>query len=242
MASLSVRRRDVSRVTCWLPALIALLAVPARVAAIDKRWDGGAAPAGLDGTFSVGANWNTVTAPNFTDVAHFGTSAGTFQNSYTVSFTTNPTNQALVVEDDNVTFDLNGHLYTLTATNPITLGVSSVFTTLPGQLTIREGFVIVPSESLIKIGASLRGFLTVATGGIVGGLPHPNMRSQINDLAFSTARPMLAKANTAMYLPQLCLPIYEAAVDHAGGSCNLLRAWVDSRSTQGWMVISCKVM
>ena len=50
------------------------------------------------------------------DIAHFGvTTSPLTQASYTVDFDVSPTNQAVKVEDDNVTFDLNGHTYTTTA-------------------------------------------------------------------------------------------------------------------------------
>jgi T5SS/PEP-CTERM-associated repeat protein len=162
-------------------AVLLLLLIAAESHAIDKFWDGGAAPAGLDGIFSDGANWDSILAPDATDVAHFGTSVGNFQqSSYTVSFSANRTNQALVVEDDNVTFDLNGRIYTTTGTNPITLGISQPLTFLAGQLTIMDGFVLAPSQSLIKIGASRAGFLTVTTGGLLGGLPHIQLADSAN--------------------------------------------------------------
>ena len=152
------------------------MTLPARVEAVDIFWDGGAAPVGLDGIFSTISNWSPIPnlpdrSPGPNDVAHFGTSVGNInQNVYTVSFTTNPTNQAVVVEDDSVTFDLSGHLYTMAASNPITLGVASGFTFLPGELTIKNGFVIVPSDSLIKIGASRGGIFGRNDGRIAGWL------------------------------------------------------------------------
>ena len=126
-----------------LVLVLLMIAASQTAQAADKFWDGGAAPAGLDGIFSDSANWNSFFAPRSPDVVHFGTSVGNvFQNSYTVSFTDDRTNQALVVEDDNVTLDLNGHIYSTTAASPITLGVSSPFTFLSGGLTITDGTVI----------------------------------------------------------------------------------------------------
>ena len=89
----------------------------------DKFWDGTAPPAGLDGVFSDGANWDSFLPPLSNDVAHFGTSNMQLsQNAYKVTFATSPTNQALVVENDNVTFNLGGNLYTTTAAIAMTLG------------------------------------------------------------------------------------------------------------------------
>jgi T5SS/PEP-CTERM-associated repeat protein len=154
----------------WLSLAVCLLAMASESHAADKFWDGGAAPAGLDGMFSDSANWDSLLPPRLNDIAYFGTSVGNvFQNAYTVSFTTDPTNQALVVEDDNVTFDLNGHLYTTTADNAITLGVAAPFTFLTGHLTITDGIVAAPFESNVLVGASRAGFLTVASGGLLIG-------------------------------------------------------------------------
>ena len=83
------------------------LAAPSHAA--DTRWRN---PDG--GTFSIGGNWNNG-VPGVGDVAQFGLSTpGIFGAlpPYTVSFTANATNNALVVEDDRVMFDLNGHVYT----------------------------------------------------------------------------------------------------------------------------------
>jgi T5SS/PEP-CTERM-associated repeat protein len=154
----------------WLSIAALWLGIATQSHAEDKLWDGGAPPAGLDGIFSDSANWNSFIPPRANDIAHFGTSVGNiFQNGYTVSFTTSPTNQALVVEDDNVTFDLDGHLYTTTAAVPITLGVAQPFTFLSGGLNITDGTVAAPFESNVLVGAGRTGFLTVGTRGLLLG-------------------------------------------------------------------------
>src|SRR5262245_16442639 len=67
------------------------------------------------GTFSVGTNWIGGVVPGTSDFAHFGRSRpGNPQEVYTVTFSTSPTMQGLVIEDDRVTLDLNGNVLSLT--------------------------------------------------------------------------------------------------------------------------------
>ena len=56
------------------------------------------------------------------DVAQFGISGGMFQSTYKVTFNNNATNQALHIEDDLVTFDLNGRQYAVTTASGIVIG------------------------------------------------------------------------------------------------------------------------
>src|SRR5689334_18767552 len=99
-------------------SLIALLSTSVSAQADDKLWDN---PNG--GFFSTTSNWFGG-IPGSNDVARFGiTDSSFFQRAYTVTFLNNATNQQLIVEDDNVTFDLTTRTYT--ATNsfvPLALG------------------------------------------------------------------------------------------------------------------------
>src|SRR4051794_27186877 len=90
----------------WLAIVIWLAGAVASPAA-DKFWAAG------NGTFSNGSNWQGGVAPGTSDIAHFGRSdpSSPFLVFYTVSFSGNAFNQALRVEDDTVTFDLNSHTY-----------------------------------------------------------------------------------------------------------------------------------
>src|SRR5262245_51169543 len=65
---------------------------------------------------SVSPNWSATdggaggaTAPSTSDAANF-----TLNNTYTVTFTNNTTNQHMIVEQGTVTLDLNGSRYSLT--------------------------------------------------------------------------------------------------------------------------------
>ena len=166
--------RRSSRCAAFLVLATCILVVCPRALAADKFWNN---PNG--GIFSSSANWVDIPfqldVPGANDVAHFGLTANTgnfvVQRIYTVGFTSDPTNQALVIEDDFVTFDLiggpSGHVYTATSTTPITIGTVSGRT---GRLTITRGNVAVPAEnSTLSIGAGGAGFLTVTTGGLLDG-------------------------------------------------------------------------
>src|SRR3954469_6305666 len=60
--------------------------------------------------FSTSTNWTPTGPPGSTGEARFNSSA----SAYTVSFSNDPTNARTRVGDDHVTFNLNGHTYTLT--------------------------------------------------------------------------------------------------------------------------------
>src|SRR5437016_5386084 len=103
------RRRSAS-VRRGLPIAGALVAAASQAYATDRFW---AAPFG--GAFNSTANWSTTdggaggaSVPGVNDVAHWGrtTDPTIFQATYTVTFSTSPTNQALRIEDDFVTFGL----------------------------------------------------------------------------------------------------------------------------------------
>ena len=127
------------------------------------------------GVFGTNANWSTAaggaggaSAPVAADVANF-----TRASIYTVTFGANVTNLGLLVNNDNVTFDLNGNVYTSTASTAI--GSSNAQT---GRLTLRNGTLAVDSalDEIFVGSIGSTGFLTVSTGGRIGnGTVDPNL-------------------------------------------------------------------
>ncbi len=103
--------------------------------------------------------------------------AGNEQPAYTVSFSTDPTNQAMVVGGDSVTFDLNGHAYLLTDPGS-TISVGTTTGSFGGSLTIMDGVVATTAANpAVRIGNNgVPGLLNISTGGqllgpqiVVGG-------------------------------------------------------------------------
>ena len=146
------------------PAVI-LLAVVVESHAADIFWN-----SSFGGAFNAAANWQGGAVPGASDVAHFGltTNPLLLQRIYTVDFDVNPINQALKIEDDFVTFDLNGRTYATTLTTGNEIG------TVPGRsgrLTITDGRIkpALDSELFIGSAAGASGSLTVTTGGEIGG-------------------------------------------------------------------------
>ena len=93
------------------------------------------------------------------------------QANYSVGFSADATNQALKVEDDRVTFDVNGHTYATTLATGNEIGNVAGRN---GRLTITNGaWALSPFGALVDIGAvaNASGFLTVSTGGQITGLP-----------------------------------------------------------------------
>src|SRR5690349_19903866 len=87
----------------WLVAGHMLCCTAATTCAADKLWDNV-----NGGVFITPGNWFGG-VPGANDVARFETTnSHLFQRIYTVDFTADPINQQLVVEDDNVTFNLIG--------------------------------------------------------------------------------------------------------------------------------------
>ena len=143
--------------------------------AADRFWAG---PFG--GAFGAANIWSLTeggaggaSVPGASDVARFGrTSDPTIlQLNYTVSFSSSPTNQAVRVEDDFATFDLNGQTYTTSTATGIVVGTVA---TRSGRLTVTDGNLNVGAAGQpVIIGAlpTASGLLTVSTGGRVGGSP-----------------------------------------------------------------------
>jgi T5SS/PEP-CTERM-associated repeat protein len=125
---------------------------------------------GGGGLFSTISNWSDLPnqpdrAPGPSDFAHFDlTAPQSFQRVYTVSFVTNPTNLGFTVDDDRVTFNLTGHVYSLTGAFNVGTSLSAF-----GRLTILNGTVAVPSDSFVRVGFAATGFLTVGAGGLLAG-------------------------------------------------------------------------
>jgi T5SS/PEP-CTERM-associated repeat protein len=126
------------------------------------------------GAFASSANWATTntppggaSVPGVADVANF-----TRGSVYTVTFSADVTNAGLLLNNDSVTFDLGGKTYTTTTSNNI--GTTAAQT---GRLTIKNGTLGVdtaPDQILLGAVAST-GFLTVSTGGRIGGAIDPNV-------------------------------------------------------------------
>jgi T5SS/PEP-CTERM-associated repeat protein len=157
----------------WLVAAICL-STPQFAAqqsgAADKLWDNV-----NGGVFTLASNWFGG-VPGLNDVARFETTnSNSFQRTYTVSFANDPTNQQLVVEDDNVTLNLIGSSsnHTYTFTNPFVAVALGTVAGRSGNLTVRNGTLSLPSQSDIEIApvANASGALTVGAGGGVIGAP-----------------------------------------------------------------------
>ena len=134
--------------------------------AANRRWGGG------NGTFSLPANWQGGIVAGVNDIPQFGLSSFPFQVTYTVSFSTFPTNQALEIEDDVVTFDLNGRTYTTLEAAGNEIGNQPGGFT--GALTITDGtWQVTPSGAFVDIGAvaNASGGLTVSAGGRITNSP-----------------------------------------------------------------------
>lgn len=146
--------------------VISVLKPTSQAGAADRFW--------IDrtgGGFTSTSNWQDRFVALDGDFAHFGVSdLFNPQANYTVTFGTNIKNQLLLVEDDLVTFDLNGHSYETTAT-----GTTMLIGTVPNrtaQFAITDGLVIAPLNSHIEVGsAGTGGFLTVTTAGLLIGSP-----------------------------------------------------------------------
>ena len=140
---------------------------PTESRAADKIWNNG-----NGGAFGAAVNWfNGI--PGTSDIAHFGMTSSNsifLQVRYQVDFAADATNQAIKVEDDGVTFDLNGHLYTTTLLDANEIGN---VTSRTGRLTITDGTMVVAPFANISVGkvASGSGSLAVSSGGLLLGPP-----------------------------------------------------------------------
>ena len=93
--------------------------------------------------------------------------------NYTVSFVVDATNQALHVEDDVVTFDLNGRLYSVTAPTGMVIGNQPGG--LPGSLTVIDGTISGTTNFDVGAAANTSGSLTIGAGGLISGSANLNI-------------------------------------------------------------------
>ena len=117
--------------------LFAVLVSPSAHAA-EIRWRNASG-----GTFNAAGSWFGSVVPGAADIARFGLTAQSFPppipETYTVNFTNDPTTGGLRIEDDVVTFNLNGHTYSLVFTSEAAQ-VGNI-SGANGRLTITNGLV-----------------------------------------------------------------------------------------------------
>lgn len=114
--------------------MLSLTALPVSRAGTTNAWNRVAG-----GDFNVAEHWTPNHVPGPDDTAKFDLDA-----TYTVSFTTSPTNRSLLAERGNVTFDLGGNAYTISNhvdTVPILINADLPQLDTTGQpvLEIRNG-------------------------------------------------------------------------------------------------------
>ncbi len=78
--------------------VVAMLATASGARAADRFWN-----VASGGDFNANSNWAPGIVPSILDRAIFDLSSG----GYMVDFTSNPSNDRMLVADDNVTFHLN---------------------------------------------------------------------------------------------------------------------------------------
>ncbi|MBI1826444.1 MAG: hypothetical protein HY287_09460 [Planctomycetes bacterium] len=163
MRMITVKRPSHKSIKGALAGAYVLLFV-AQVHAADRFWIADRA-GNANGVFNTTTHWQNGLMPGSNDIAHFGVTSSNFGVfSYTVSFTADATNLGLVIEDDGVTFDLSGHLYSTGLVQGIdiaTVGGRS------GRLTVINGVMNPEFTSLVRVGAATNasGALVVGAGG-----------------------------------------------------------------------------
>ena len=168
-------RGPFGRVGCVVPrrlwAMLLLVAVAGECDAANRRWNGAAVN---DDNFGTTANWVGGFVPGTLDVAQFGISGGIFQAfPYNVIFNNNVTNQALHIEDDLVTFNLNGRTYTVTTASGIVIGNQAGG--FSGQLTVNNGTISSSTNIDVGAAANTSGTLIVGANGLISGSPSLNI-------------------------------------------------------------------
>src|SRR5688572_9406127 len=146
-------------------ALLALAVPTAAALGVERFWD---EPAG--GTFGEPGNWAGGVAPGSDDIAVFDLPA----SSYAVGFSAGRSNLQLTVNDGRVTYDLNGHTYTLTSFSTVQDFMSVSIGQPQGRdarLTLTDGTL---SGKVMGIGVAYQaqdagghGTVTVSTGGVL---------------------------------------------------------------------------
>ncbi len=163
-------RASIRRSLLLVPIVLAVLASTAGAA--NRFWvpTGGGIFGSSSWSATTSAGPSGATAPGAADLAIF---AHTTSSIYTVSFDANATNTGFLINNDNVTFDLNGKTYIATGG----ANIGNVGAQI-GRLTVKYGTVDVDTDTdQILVGAtSSTGFLTVSTGGRIGdGTIDPNL-------------------------------------------------------------------
>src|SRR4051794_10172806 len=171
-----------------------VLIISSTAHAANRRWNNGTGTS----VFNTAGNWvGGGTAPGSLDVAQFGLSSAPFQSTYTVSFNNNVTNQALQIEDDLVTFNLNSRQYSLTAATGMVIGNQAG--ALPGRLTVTNGTI--SNSTSIDVGAASNttGTLIVDANGIISGSPSLNVgKMGTGNLTVSTGGDITSTGSTTI--------------------------------------------
>jgi T5SS/PEP-CTERM-associated repeat protein len=204
-----------------LATVILLVVCSAESLAADRSWSNSAG-----GTFSTAANWTGGVVPGAGDRAILGvTGPGfpVFTLLYPVNFTGNATTAGLVVDDDVVTFDLNGFIYRTpgasnvignTANRLAGLTITDGFwdDNLSGQLQINPQATLTVSTGGSYFGEQIRvagqGALVVNSGGQITS---PLLTLGTLSLGSSTASASVAGVNSKLTLDQLSLGVTIAA-------------------------------
>ncbi len=171
MSSFCVPRRGGFGIACRLLGMVTGVCLATHVEAADISWIN---PSG--GIFSTVSNWSDIPlqpdrAPGPNDIAHFGLTPPPsppfvpLTLIYTVNFTANAINDTLVVEDDFVTFNLNGRVYS-------TIGSSA---NLIGNVPGRPGSLSVEGGGILDF----NGVVFVGFGGGSGNLSINQVGSSI---------------------------------------------------------------
>lgn len=154
-------------------ALLAVwLAIVGDALAVDRRWNNGTGSF----VFGTAGNWQGGIAPGALDVAQFGISAPLFPaGAYTVIFNNSITNQALHIEDDLVTFNLNSRVYGVTAATGMVIANQS--NSFSARLTVTNGTITSTTGGNFDVGAvaNKTGTLNVNSGGQITGSPNLNI-------------------------------------------------------------------
>lgn len=168
MATLSAPRRRGCCLAFRFLGLVSLLSACGQLEAANKFWGSTSG-----GSFSSSSNWQSCgffcnPVPGANDVAHFGLSdpSSIFTFFYTVTFANNPTTSSLLIEDDVVTFDLNGHTYT-NAHSPFVVATQiGNQSGRGGSLNVTDGLFDINSGLFVGI-AGGNGGLRISSGGSV---------------------------------------------------------------------------
>jgi T5SS/PEP-CTERM-associated repeat protein len=122
----------------------AFCAAPLNAASID--WLNAA-----DGAFSDGASWDGGAAPSAIDAAEFSTGGA----DYTVTFSADAETASAVVNDQNVTWDLQGNTYTLSGAGGLDLSGRAMLNIQDGSFNTTELNIAAQADSYSYSGSSV---------------------------------------------------------------------------------------